>query len=62
MKLGNVKVSSGQVVNNNYLIDKLFDRYTVTGLELGETKIVFYSGKAEKLIRSTDVNVQVSFY
>ncbi|KAJ6640907.1 Nuclear pore membrane glycoprotein, partial [Pseudolycoriella hygida] len=34
-------------------------RYIVTGLELGETKIVIYSGKGDKLIRSPDVNVQV---
>lgn len=37
-------------------------RYNVLGLELGETKIVFYSGKGEKMIRSSAVNIQVSVF
>lgn len=35
-------------------------RYQVTGLELGETKIVFNSGHGDKIISSAPVNIQVS--
>lgn len=35
-------------------------RYLITGLELGETKIIFNSGYADKIISSPPVNIQVS--
>lgn len=38
----------------------LFGRYQVTGLELGETKAVFYAGYNDQLIKSSTVTIQVS--
>lgn len=37
-----------------------FCRYQVTGLELGETKAVFYAGYNDHLIKSSTVTIQVS--
>lgn len=37
-------------------------RYTVTGLELGETKLVFNSGHSDQLIVSAPAPIQVSFF
>ncbi|KAG4071558.1 hypothetical protein HA402_011712 [Bradysia odoriphaga] len=52
-KILNVKLGQQENLNFGEI------RYIVTGLELGETKIVFSSGKGEKLIRSSDANIQV---
>lgn len=39
-----------------------FYRYIVTGMELGETKVVVNAGTGEKQISSSPVPVQVSDY
>lgn len=49
-------VTLGEQINLN--IGEI--RYTVTGLELGETKLVFNSGYGDKTVSSAPATIQVS--
>lgn len=45
-----------------YLFGDFYCRYKINGLDLGETKVIFYSGYNEQLIKSQTVTIQVSKY